>query len=424
MGIDSYINALLDRKRKPAGAGGPVDRIAVRALARRADQARAADAVRGRTARCLTDNEMAAFIELKKDSRGYDRALRHMAECATCRARAAELTALLLPDRAAEKSRPPSDVIARAFDEARALTAGRKPAPGRRMLFPLAAAAAAAIVLSGLLYQALKPHPGAAYITFFAGSITVVHNGKPAAPAVKLALNDADTITTGANSLVTVQVDETIVIKIAENSAVTMTSVLDRTKRELFIGRGTILSKVEKLAGDASYTIATPTIVAAVKGTEFSVRYTPGSAVLAVRRGAVGATAAGEGKETLVRAGTTAVFTGSEKRRKISDAETRALGAVSKIPIVQGIGTRSEAELLDLLEPHMGAMTKPGTTLEQMKARYGHIHTVSLYNGKVIEGIILHRGKNYSILTPKGTISVPERQIRATRARYVRNSSK
>jgi hypothetical protein len=45
---------------------------------------------------------------------------------------------------------------------------------------------------------------------------------------------------------------------------------------------------------------------------------------------------------------------------------------------------------------------------------------VSLYNGKVIEGVILSRGKNFTILTPRGKIIVPEKQIRATQARYVK----
>ncbi|MBN1495362.1 MAG: FecR domain-containing protein [Spirochaetes bacterium] len=421
MGINSYINSLLDRKRKPAGTAGPVDRIAVRALARHADQARAANADRGRTASCLTDNEMAAFIELKKDSEGYDRSLRHMAGCARCRARAAALTALLLPDSAVKKSRPPADVIARAFDEARAMTAARKIPAFRRALVPLAAAAAVAIALSGLLYLVFAPHAGAAYITFFVGDVTLTHDGTPAAPAIKRALGDTDSIRTGANSFVLVQVDDTIVFRVAENTAVTMKSLLDKKRLELFMARGTVLSRVAKLSRNAEYRVATPTLVAAVKGTEFSVQYTGGkTAILAVRRGAVGATAAGKGKESLVGAGTTAVFTGSEKRRKISDAESRALADLSKIPIIPGIESRSEGEIRDLIGPLVAQTEKSGSTLEELAARYGHIHTVSLYNGKVIEGVILHRGKRYRILTPKGEISIPERQIRATRARYVR----
>ncbi|MBN2159388.1 MAG: FecR domain-containing protein [Spirochaetes bacterium] len=425
MGIDSYINALLDRKRKPAGTGGPVDRITVRALARHADETRAADADRDRTGSCLTDNEMAAYIELKKDYQEYDRALRHMAVCARCRTRAVELTALLLPDRTARKTGPPADVIARAFTEARTLTAARKLPAVRRLLVPLAAAAVVAIALSGLLYHVLSPPPHAAYITFFVGTVELTHAGKPAAPAVKRALGETDSIITGANSFVLVQVDETIVFKIAENTSVTMKSLLDKKRLELFMTRGTVLSRVAKLSRNAVYRVATPTMVAAVKGTEFSVRYTERkTAILAVRKGAVGATAGTEGKESLVRAGTTAVFTGREKRRRISDAESRALEDLSKIPVIPGIGSRSEADICSLIAPIPAETAKPGTTLEELAARYGHIHTVSLYNGKVIEGVILHRGKRYRVLTPEGEISIPERQIRATRARYVREPLK
>jgi hypothetical protein len=419
MSIEKYINACLDRKKKPAGIGGPVDLVAVMALAQYADKNRSEAMNMGHEGSCLTDQEMAAFIELKRRYSGYDRVVRHMAGCTECRRKVFDLSRLT----PAGPAHPPVDIIDRAFAEARSRIVERKRLSGKRMFPLLAAAAAVVIALSGLLYQVFRPQPGAAYITFFAGSIELIHNGKPATPSVKLLLADADSIKTGANSFVLLQVEETIVIKIAENSTVTMKSILNRKNRELFTDRGMVLSRVVKLPGDTMYKVGTPAMVASVRGTEFSVRYRPGTAVLAVRRGAVGVSTGKEGKETLVPAGTTAMFTGKEKRRMISDSESRQLETVSKIPVVHGIETKAETEILDLLEPLLGKMTKPEAALEKMKAKYGHIHTVTLYNGKVIEGIILSRGKNYIILTPKGKIIVPERQIRATRARYVRDSS-
>jgi len=419
MGIEEYINARIDKKEKPDRIGGPADLVTVAAIAQCADKNKREAGTMSFKGKCLTDHEMAAFIDLKRAYSDYDRIVRHMADCGECRSRVFELSRLTVTG----KAHPPVDIIEKAFSKARSMTVERKRSSAMRVLLPLAAAAAVAVIGSGLLYQVFKPHPDVAYITFFAGNVTLIHNGKPSPPAAKFILNDADSIKTGAHSFALLQVDEAIVIKIAENSRVTIKSIKDRKNRELFTDRGTILSRVEKLPGDSQYKVATPSIVAVVKGTEFSVKYMPGTAVLSVRRGAVEVTVGKERNETPVPAGTSATFTGKEKRRVISDSESHELEAMSKIPVVHGIGTKSEAEILDLLGSAIDDKTKYEATLEQMKAAYGYIHTVSLYNGKVIKGIILRRGKNYIILTPKGKISIPEKQIRATRAQYVRNSS-
>ena len=413
MGIEKYINACLDRKKRPVSIEEPVELVTVMALARYADENNAEAMNMSRKGSCLTDHEMAAFIELKRTYSGYDRVVRHMADCAQCRRKAFDLSRLTL----AGQAHPPVDILDKAFAEARSMTVERKRSSNKRMPLLLATAAVVVIALSGLLYQVFKPEPGVAYITFFVGKVELIHNGKPAAPSIKLLLNDADLIKTGANSFVLLQVEEMIVIKIAENSTVTMKSILDRKKRELFTDNGKILSRVVKLPKNSMYKVGTPTIVAAVRGTEFSVRYKPGAAVLAVRRGTVGVSTGKGRKETMVPAGTTATFTDKEKRQMISNSESNELETISKIPVIQGIESKNEAQIHDLLEPILGKEA----TLKQMKAKYGHIHTVSLYNGKVIDGVILHRGTNYTILTSRGKIIVPEKQIRAIRARYVKD---
>jgi hypothetical protein len=417
MGIEKYINACLDRKKRPTSIGGPVELVTVMALAQYADKNKVEAVNMNRKGSCLTDHEMAAFIDLKKKYSGYDRVFHHIADCAQCRRKAFDLSRHTL----AGQAYPPADIIDKTFAEARSMTVERKRSSNKRIPLLLAAAAAVVIAFSGILYEVFKPKPGAAYITFFTGNVELIHNGKPAEPSIKLLLNDADLIKTGANSFVLVQVEEMIVVKIAENSTVTMKSILDGKKRELFTDKGEVLSRVVKLPTNTMYKVGTPTIVAAVRGTEFSVRYKPGTTVLSVRRGAVGVSIGKGRKETIVPAGTTATFTDKEKRQMISDSESHELETISKIPVIRGIGTKKEAEINDLLKPILNKEAMPEATLEQMKVKYGHIHTVTLYNGKVIEGVIINRGANYTILTPRGKIIVPERQIRATRARYVQN---
>jgi len=416
MGIKKYINARLDRKKRPAGIGELVELVTAMALAQHADENKIKAKDISTEGSCLTDHELAAFIELKRRYSGYDRVVRHMADCAQCRQKAFDLSRHSLTGKTLQQA----DILDRAFAEARSTLADRKLTYSKRLPLVLAAAAAVVIVLSGILYQVFKPEPGAAYITFFAGKVELIHKGKPAEPSIKLSLNDADLIKTGANSFVLLQVEEMIVVKIAENSTVTVKSILDGKKRELFTDRGTILSRVVTLPGNSTYKVGTPAIVASVRGTEFSVKYRPGTAVLAVRRGAVAVSPGNGIKETMVPAGTTATFTDKEKRQMISNSESHELEAISKIPVIRGIETKDEEQIQDLLKPGLGKDAMTEAALKHLKATYGHIHTVSLYNGKVIEGVILSRGKNFTILTPKGKIIVPEKQIRATQARYVK----
>jgi hypothetical protein len=415
MGIKKHVKAFRDRKKRSAGIGELVELTTLMALGRHAEGSTAA-AMISREGICLADEELGAFIELKRRYSGYDRAIRHIAGCVKCRRKAFDLYRHTMAGR---KHRH-ADILGRAFADARSLTAEPKRTYRARMPLLLAAAAALIIVISGLLYQVFKPEPGAAYITFFIGEVELIHNGKPAEPYIKLSLNDADVITTRENSFVLLQIEEMIVVKIAENSTVAMKSILDRKERELFTDRGKVLSRVVELPKHSMYKVGTPAIIAAVRGTEFSMSYKPGKAVLAVRRGAVSVSSGKEAKETMVPAGTTATFTDREKRQKISNPESYELETISKIPVIQGIETKNEEQIHALLKPGLGKDALHESMLKQLKAKYGHVHVVSLYNGKVIEGVILHRGAHYTILTSKGKIIVPEKQIRATRARYVK----
>jgi ferric-dicitrate binding protein FerR (iron transport regulator) len=413
MGIEKHIDAYLDGKDKPGIFGEPFDLVAVMALARCADENRGHAADVSRKGGCLTENELAAFVELKRKHPGYDRALHHMADCSQCRRRAFDLSRLLL----VEEGDSPVDLIDNAFAEARSMRGELKHSPGRRLFFLAAAAATVVIALSGVLYQVFKPEPGAAYITFFAGNVELICKGKPAVPVPKLVLGDADLIRTGANSFVILQIDESIVVRIAGNSTVSMKSILDRKNRELVIHGGKVLSNVAKLPKDGAYKVRTPVIVAAVLGTEFSVTYEPGMAVVAVRRSAGGVAVVAGRKETVAPQGTAVTFTDREKSRVISDVESLELENISKIPMIDGIETKTEAEVRDILEPLLGSEAMPKTTLEQIRAKYGRIDIVILYNGRVLEGVILSRGENYTILTTAGKIIVPERQIRTIRVR-------
>jgi hypothetical protein len=59
---------------------------------------------------------------------------------------------------------------------------------------------------------------------------------------------------------------------------------------------------------------------------------------------------------------------------------------------------------------------KESWTFEKIKARYGRIDEVTLYNGRVIRGAIVSRDSIVKILTPAGVVMVKAKDIRTTRA--------
>ncbi len=56
-------------------------------------------------------------------------------------------------------------------------------------------------------------------------------------------------------------------------------------------------------------------------------------------------------------------------------------------------------------------------TLEGMKKKYGKIDVITLFNGRVINGIIKSRGDVYSILTTDGIINVQVGKIMNTKVK-------
>ncbi len=253
------------------------------------------------------------------------------------------------------------------------------------------------------------------HVTFFMGNVKIARAGGEVKPAITMVINDDDVVTTGPASFILMQVDRDIVIRIDENSSVVMKNIVPKVNREVAINNGKVLSKVMKLGKGDSYLVKTPTAVVAVRGTEFSVSYGPGKTVAAVRKGSVEAESAKLEKKETIPEGTTLVITDKTETRKISGPESTELENISNIPLIEGLPGKTEKEIKDLMESLLGKEAMPQGTLGEMKAKYGHIDTVFLYNGRTITGIILSRGAVYTILVPGGVITVPGKQIRNTR---------
>ncbi|MFQ3594692.1 MAG: FecR domain-containing protein [Sphingomonadaceae bacterium] len=155
----------------------------------------------------------------------------------------------------------------------------------------------------------LKRTPLAAEVIAFRGAVTARVGGRPVEARRGLLLSEGDRIETGPVGFVTLRFPDGSEVSLPTNSAIklerlrryTLNNAIDR---RLAVERGGTRSRVEPIRDPTSrYEVGTPTGVAAVRGTDFRVRFTPGEerALLTVLEGRVGAFVAG-GPETAVLA--------------------------------------------------------------------------------------------------------------------------
>ncbi|MBN1495628.1 MAG: FecR domain-containing protein [Spirochaetes bacterium] len=410
MSVQRYIDQYLDGVKKAEKIENPVDMITAMALIFNNNYTKDDPLNEKRGSGCLTDEEIAAFIEQKNRWQGYDRAVRHMADCDACREKTLEVASLL----STAETRAPASLVEKTFTRALAQTgSSRIQSFARRFRAPIAIAASVALAIAALLATGIIPSKSRTYVTFFMGSVHITSNGEPVRTAIKLLLNDADAITTGPHSFVLLQMDDSTVLRIAENSLVTINSLKSKDSREIGLGRGRVLARVKKLDSGDIFRVVSPAAVATVLGTEFSVSSRPGISTIAVRRGEVKVTTPSAAGKDMIHSGETLIITDSKKKTAITDRDANELKNMCKIPIIDGIKRRSQEEIRDIMASSLGVEAMPERTLAELKAKYGHIDTLIFYNNRVITGTIVSRGVNYTVVTPGGVIVVPARQIRS-----------
>jgi len=109
-----------------------------------------------------------------------------------------------------------------------------------------------------------------AMISFFVGD--VLKNGSGGF-AIGDAISENDTIVTGAQSSCDIKIG-TSIVRVKEKSKMIFSSLAMKDNVEntsLDLSEGRILCKPKKLLKDESFTVKTPTAIAAVRGTEFTV---------------------------------------------------------------------------------------------------------------------------------------------------------
>jgi hypothetical protein len=300
-----------------------------------------------------------------------------------------------------------------------------------------------------------EPQDQSGIITMKIGSVRIQREGGQIVEAlVKYTVHPGDTILTDKNSAAVVQFADNFVLRVDEATVLRVKSAT-ANDREVFVKDGQVLAKLVKTGANTA-TISTPTSVAAVRGTQFSVNYREGKTLVAVTEGKVavkavraeeaGTPASGQSaEETIAEAGKTAEVAAAPgdggaplalKMRDISDTEKKELRKIESIPVIPEVEKKETAAIESTVseainqaaekekKEDVGAakedkkkavLEKKTRSMEEIREAFSRIDEITLYNGRVIRGAVISRGAFFTIVTPGGTITVPEKQIKGSR---------
>ncbi len=248
--------------------------------------------------------------------------------------------------------------------------------------------------------------------------------------AVPLRLKDAlvkgDIIKTGPESFAVIQIGDDILARIQPDSSVEIKTLFDQENTEIFLEKGQIISVVKKISKENSYNIKTPTALAAVRGTQYSISFYKGRSVLAVKEGKVQLSAIDskeKNKELMVETGNTVIISADMAKRPINDFESLEIDKMKNFASITGDDLQNDKIFEDLAKKAQDddkriteEILKRGgpipATTEEMLKKFGRLNDVTLYSGKRYTGVILEHGEMKKIMTVEGIVSVPSKQIR------------
>jgi hypothetical protein len=271
---------------------------------------------------------------------------------------------------------------------------------------------------------AVKPSTEARII-FFIGNVDITHNeGKTEPAALKMLVQKGDTINT-KSGYVLVQIGDDIITRLQPNTIVEISKLFDESETNLTLTNGQVVSHVKKLGKNTSFKIKTPTAVASVRGTAYSVSYYNNRSVLAVKEGRVEIDARinNQDKHNMVDAGNTMVINKGQIRN-INEFESLEIDKISQIPysskgelegedVYKNIAKAAEEQEQAINKEILAKGGPIPKTLDEMLNKFGYINRLTLYSNKYYTGIILSRGKkDVKIMTLDGIESIPAKQVR------------
>lgn len=293
-------------------------------------------------------------------------------------------------------------------------------------------------------------------IIFAQGDVTIIQNDVNKPAGIGANVNPNDIIATGNQSIAVVQIAERAIAHIGSNSRVVVQSLFD-TSVTLYLEKGEVISKVERLQKGQEYSVKARSVVASVRGTQFLVKADEKIGKVAVHTGSVSVkpvieaeeVEVAEIKETIVEGGKEAIVTVEEEKvakevpvtvQEISVKDKMKIETAAKIEVVpqevltkpeslekvqetikqnvekiEKIETLSESEIKQQIKKERieRLMQQKTRTLEEIKEACERIDVVKLYSGKTIQGAIIDRSNDYKILTTTGVVEVPKKNVRS-----------
>lgn len=145
----------------------------------------------------------------------------------------------------------------------------------KKNLFMSGVSVTAVIAFFMLLTAGLYP----ATISFMAGDVKVVRDGKPNKAEFQMALVSGDIIKAGSGSFADISYENGTVIKVLQNSTIRIGTKNVAGSESMSVTSGIVTGKFAKLmkGQNATQKIYTPTTVCSVRGTEFSVAVSEGA---------------------------------------------------------------------------------------------------------------------------------------------------
>jgi len=236
-----------------------------------------------------------------------------------------------------------------------------------------------ALLVPALIFGCGSRENTASVVVLSVGDVRVMSQGKEFTPArAARIIRKGDIIQTGPRSHVTIQVGDLGMVQIAPESTVEATSLLESSDGALFLSRGTVSSRIERFGKWRGYSVKTPTAIAAVRGTVFSVSYAGTASTVGVYRGSVRVTETASGKAALVREGKAADVDEGITLRDLGRTEALVMEKTVAAPFVENAGKaapesieeKGKSALPDIERIDRMLEEAAPATLEAIRARY------------------------------------------------------
>ncbi|MBN1498880.1 MAG: FecR domain-containing protein [Spirochaetes bacterium] len=269
------------------------------------------------------------------------------------------------------------------------------------------------------------------YFVWIVGDVKIISDGVEKSAELNGVIKKTDTIITGEKSYAAVRINENAMIKLSENSEINFDIILNPGDKSLLLKKGEVTARVDKLLKDDNFEIKTPTALAAVRGTIYSVRYDETGdniIIVAVLEGKVEVTERNSNKKETASSKQTIVVKSEDQLLEIRDMtedEELMNASIKDIPVLKKVKidaqelNRKNTEMMDKVkvirnkntEAKRKAMPK---SLAEIKEQYGRIDKIILYNGKVIQGVIIKRGEKWTVLIPGKYIYIDSKTVQDT----------